>query len=80
MLQVKDTFVYVVKNQGEIVLMGVSNDFEATQDEHDHSSMEFTEIRPVTEDMTGEQAELVLEKLLSEYRQTHEGLNPLYNF
>ncbi|QQE13054.1 hypothetical protein JD969_06225 [Planctomycetota bacterium] len=79
MLQLRDTCVYVVKNQEEIVFIGTTDDIDGAEKRHIETDQQFTDVVAVTDDLTADQAHQIADDLMTDYVDANEGQTPLYN-
>ena len=79
MLQLKDTCVYVVKNNEDIVFIGTTDCIDDAKKEHIDKDHVHTDILAVTDDMTADKAKEVCVDLMNDFVGANEGEKPLYN-
>lgn len=74
----RDTFKYVLKNYGEVVYVGITNDPDRRLEEH-RSNKLFTSMVLVGNRTTLAAAKKWELERLATYRRNHGGRNPKYN-
>jgi len=72
-------FRYELRDQGKIVYVGITDDPERREGEHQNEGKHFTSVNIVGPAVTKNSAELWEEKRLEQYRRSHGGKNPRYN-
>ena len=79
MLQLKDTCVYLVKYDDDIVYIGTTDDMCDARQYHKENDQKFTDVVAVTDDMTCDQAKQIASELISDYINANQGQIPRYN-
>lgn len=75
----RDTYKYILKQGNKIVYVGITNDLDRRTKEHETDKY-FTKVEKVGNKTTREAAKKWEEARLRQYRSTHKGNNPDYNF
>ena len=78
MTKKRDTVTYDLKDSGEIVYRGTTND-PARREQHRREGKEFTHLLPTSRRMTEEGAKKKEAENLERFRRNHGGKNPKYN-
>ncbi|QDU34984.1 hypothetical protein KS4_30610 [Poriferisphaera corsica] len=79
MLQLRDTCVYIVKNNEDIVYIGITEDIDGARKTHVETDQQFTDVVAVTDDLTADQADQICADLMEDYVSSNGGDTPLYN-
>lgn len=75
----RDTFKYELKNGNKVVYVGITNDPEVREKQHQKDGKKFGHMKVIGRATTEDGAKKWESKRLETYRGTHKGKNPKYN-
>lgn len=75
----RDTYKYELRDGNRVVYVGITNDLDRREAEHQAEGMDFTSIRKVGNITTRGAAEDWESKRIDTYKENHHGDRPKYN-
>lgn len=75
----RDHYRYELRDRGKLVYVGITDDAERREGEHQDQGKRFTSMNVVGPTVTADSAERWEEERLEKYRRSHGGRNPRYN-